>query len=429
MEKIVKNISDLINTREDYLDFKLEDNKYLSHGYHNYPATMIPQLPKLFIENTLKIQEIDLILDPFMGSGTTLVEANNHNIDSIGYDLNPLSILMTKVKNTYIDSKDLRVEFERLKKNIIEEKKQYNDGVLKIDIPSFKNINYWFKEEVIYDLQIIKNNIKKITDDDIKDFFLVVFSEVVRYTSNSRNGEFKLYRLPKDKLDSWNPDSINLFFEKSLSNIEKNNSINHFKNNARPILSSSNCMEELLDNSVDLLITSPPYGDSKTTVAYGQFSRLSLQWLDLDASNDMNIASIDSYLLGGKVKKNELEQLLPSKTLQELIVTLSQINPKRSKEVLQFYIDLFEVLKEIKRVMKKNSYQFWVTANRTVLGHKIKTNQIIIELFDSIGIKQIGAFERNIPNKRMPSKNSPTNKKGHTSSTMKTEDITIFKKI
>lgn len=79
-------------------DFYNEDTRYLTHSIHPYPAKFPPQLPKLILEKYSKRNEI--VLDPFCGSGTTLVEAKLLGINSIGVDVNGLSCLLSKVKTT-----------------------------------------------------------------------------------------------------------------------------------------------------------------------------------------------------------------------------------------------------------------------------------------------------------------------------------------
>jgi len=82
------------------------------------------------------------------------------------------------------------------------------------------------------------------------------------------------------------------------------------------------------DESVDLIVTSPPYGDSKTTVAYGQYSRLSLQWLDFE---DSICRSIDKISLGGNYPGDEAV-LHVSKTLKR---SWGEINKNRAYTISQ----------------------------------------------------------------------------------------------
>lgn len=118
-------------------------------------------------------------------------------------------------------------------------------------------------------------------------------------------------------------------------------------------------LDSVPDNSVDLVITSPPYGDSRTTVAYGQFSRLSLQWLDLDYTTQQEISSIDKNLLGGKPYiHKEQWSFLQSKTLVSALNKIAEKDAFRADDVFSFYVDLDKCLYAIAKKMKKDTYQF-----------------------------------------------------------------------
>ena len=439
-KEIIKTMEKKIKAEPDYLSFYNANTKEYTHCYHSYPAMMIPQIAREFINITKKAnQKIKNIFDPFMGSGTTLVEGMIQNLKGYGIDINPLAYLMAKTKTTPIEPEYLKNNVEKLLNNINQKYNSYLEGTYKIEnLPKFDRIDFWFKPKVIELLQLIKNCIIEFEDEQIKNFYLATFSETVRYVSNTRNNEFKLYRMPPEKLKEWNPDVVNIFKDYLKRNCEGNNifyeEISKFGNFTSPIIvtgSSENL--PFSDNSFDLLITSPPYGDSKTTVAYGQFSRLSSQWLDLEIDENKKINQLDNVMLGGKVEKNlnasdELDKL-NSETLRQIFNEIYSIDKKRAFEVLQFYIDLDKTLNEVARVMKINSYQFWVVANRTVKGITILTDEIIIEMFKKYGICHIHRFYRKIPNKRMPLKNSPTNQTGKLSKTMTSEIIIMFKKI
>lgn len=423
---INKHILKEIDKRDEiecFWDFKESDTKTYTHGFHSYPAMMIPQLVEEFLSIMKVDKKIKNVFDPFMGSGTTLVEGLVHGLDVIGTDLNPLSRLISKVKTNPIEPKEIN--------NLIEEwNNNLNRDINIIDkLPTFNNIDYWFKDYVIEDLTILKENIKNIKNQDFKNFVTLAFSETVRDVSNTRNNEFKLYRMEEERLKKWKPDVFETMNRNLSKNIEGNNIFyEKTKGNSKKVtILDNNVMElkDIEDSSFDLLITSPPYGDSKTTVAYGQFSRLSNQWLDI---SDISPSQVDNELLGGRVSKELDLKSLNSDSLNEIINELYIKRPKRAKEVYQFFYDLNQGLKEITRVMKKDSYQFWVVGNRTVLRHQIPTHQIIIELFDNLGVEMVTYFTRGIPRKKMPSLNSPTNEIGKKVTTMNDEIIIIFKK-
>lgn len=418
-----EKVSDSEFTRRiDYSwDFKGEKTKPYTHGFHTYPAMFIPQVAKRLLQNYSK--KGDTVCDIFCGSGTTLIESRLLGRNSYGIDLNPLAIFLAKVKTTAIDPKKLTKEYFTLL-NRAEKIKAGN-----IKKPDFLNIDFWFKEKVIIKLGKIKKAIKEIKERKIRDFFLVAFSETVRLASNTKNGEFKLVRIKKDKLKDYNPDVLGIFKKKVESNIK---GMTEFYKDivqkiwTKPIYGDSSKNNGLEKDSIDCIITSPPYGDSRTTVAYGQFSRLSAQWIDI--FKEPNKASgVDNKLLGGKATK-DLEHELQSNYLDEILDKIFKKDEKRAKDVLSFYIGLEKCFKQAYRILKKNKYFCLVIGNRLVKQVRIPTDFIIAELSENIGFTCEEIIVRNIPGKRMPLKNSPTNVVGELEETMNKESIVILRK-
>ncbi|MBI2659941.1 hypothetical protein HYX07_02170 [Candidatus Woesearchaeota archaeon] len=409
-------------------DFQKAFTKYSNHGFHTYPAMMIPQITKRLIE--MYGNKAKVLLDPFMGSGTALLEATLHDNfkKAYGIDINPLALLISKVKTTPIEPKLLEKEYKNLIENCQEDKKDINFRQKTIEKPNFTNIDFWFKPKVITDLAIIKKNIDQIENKDVKNFFLVAFSETVRNASNTRNNEYKLYRMNESMLKKHNPDTINLFKEKAEENMEsmKEYYENYNENCKVHILSEDTRHKtSIQDQEVDLIVTSPPYGDSRTTVAYGQFSRLSLQWLGL---NSKDVLNIDRISLGG-IPTKDLNNNLKSQTLQETLQKIADNDPIRARDVLSFYEDFDKCVQELHRVTKQGAFICFVVGNRTVKGVQIPTDEIILELFQSRNhYKHHNTFIRNIPHKRMPKLNSPTNISGNHAMTMNEEWIVILEK-
>ncbi len=414
--------------KDESWDFRKSFTKYNNHGFHTYPAMMIPQVARRLIEMYGKDKEI--LLDPFMGSGTALLEASLHKNfkKAYGIDINPLALLISKVKTTPINSKKLKEEYKKLITKCNSDKKAVDSKEKKIEIPDFFNIEFWFKSNVITDLSIIKHNINKIKDENIKDFFLIVFSETVRNVSNTRNREYKLYRMNKNMLEKHNPNTFEEFEKKSLKNISSMNEFfteHNKKCDINILAEDTRNLTSIPENSVDLIVTSPPYGDSRTTVAYGQFSRLGLQWLGYDKSEVINI---DKISLGG-IPTKDLQNGLGSPTLKKTLDKISNIDSRRAKDVLSFYVDFDKCIKELHRITKVGAFMCFVVGNRTVKGVQIPTDEIILELFQAKNhYKHHNTFIRNIPHKRMPKLNSPTNISGNHAVTMNEEWIVIIEK-
>ncbi len=377
------------------------------HGLHIYPAVMAYPIADYFIENYS--EENNIVLDPFMGSGTTLVEANMKKRFSYGIDINPLAELITKVKLKSIEPLILRNELE----NILKRAKHPKPA-----IPEIKNISLWFKPSVIEELGKIRKAIWGIKDNEIQDFFKISFSETIRNVSNCRNG-FKLHRYAEEDLRKHNPNVKEFFYKKSLGNIYKLNSMkgNISKRHWFKIVRN---IKEIKDGEIDLIVTSPPYGDSKTTVAYGQFSRFSLEWLELDKIN------VDRESLGGKIIKNTVYDIY-SELLFSTLENISFRDKKRADEVFAFFYDLNLYLKDFGRVVKPKGFMCMVVGNRTVKNIQIPTDEIIVELCKD-NFMHHKTIIREIPNKRMPNKNSPTNIAGNTVNTMLEEYMVILER-
>lgn len=408
--------------RIDYSwDYRGEKIKTYTHGIHTYPAMFIPQVAKRLLENYSKPGET--ICDIFCGSGTALVESKLLKINAYGIDLNPLAIFLAKAKTTPINPLALTNEYFKL----LSEIERIKD--IEIEKPNFNNIDFWFKEKVVTQLAKIKKAILKIKDEAIRNYFIVSFSETVRLSSNTKNGEFKLIRMKKEKLENYSPDVLGIFKKKTEANIK--GMTDFYKDVDKEkwtkiIYGDSSKTNGIKDSSIDCIITSPPYGDSRTTVAYGQFSRLSAQWIDI--FEDPNKASgVDNELLGGKATKT-LEHSLSSSYLKDSLYKIAKIDGKRAKDVLSFYIGLNDCLKQAYKILKPKKYFCIVIGNRFVKQVRIPTDFIIAELGEKIGFTCEDVFVRNIQGKRMPNKNSPTNIVGALEETMNRESIVILRK-
>ena len=456
----------------NYWDFKEEDTKTYTHGIHNYPAMMVSPISRNIIKIVRNIQSVKSIFDPFAGSGTVLVEGMLSGMDLVaGNDINPFALLLCKVKTTRLDYPKLKRSCELLLENVhnrlcankealekvdtyisetleldISAKKGWADdapslllefcNINKLDIqtPDFKNIGYWFRPRVILELAIIKSEIHRVADFDIRDFMFVAMSESIRLVSNRRNGEFKMFRMPAPKVLTFKPDAYTEFSSILLRNVEKMKDFCDAldKNAVVPkttIYSNNTCtLEDVPDNSFDLVITSPPYGDSRTTVAYGEYSRLSLQWINLHNLSEKDIMGLDKTLMGGNKYRNGFEFSLQSETLRASLSKIKDLDIERAGDVYSFYKDLDASIKSVAVKTKSGGYQFWVVGNRTVKNELLETDVIITELASQYGLVPIYIINRNIPNKIMPSRNSPTNEIGKTHTTMTKEHIVILRK-
>lgn len=400
-------------------NFKEHSMKELVHGLHSYPAMMMPLIARTMFNEYGNGKET-VFLDPYVGSGTTLVEAQFYGAkEAIGVDLNPLAILISKTKTEEINLKhteDLINQFEK-----------YINEVGETKPSEFAIRDSWFSKNSVSELAKIKHFVFNIDNDGCKDFFKIAFSEVVRAVSETRNSEFKLYRMPKKSLEKFNPKPIELFKEILKRNLDTLKNID-YKRETKISLYNENVLElsnhDELMNHFDLIITSPPYGDSHTTVAYGQFSRLSNEWFDIK-----DAGTLDRRLLGGKkTQDREFGITELDDAIKKIRINDKKFTRERCWEVISFYNDYQKSVEVVSKTVKSGGYVIYVVGNRRVRNVELPLDVITYKMFESYGFTHLITHVRDILNKRMPSKASPSDTPGGQISTMTQEYIVVMRK-
>ncbi|MEN2992896.1 MAG: DNA methyltransferase [Bacteroidia bacterium] len=343
------------------------------------------------------------ILDPFMGSGVAAVEALAHGCAFTGCDLNPLAVKLTQVRTTPLPTPLLHQTLAHLC--------ALYERALPSFVPPVPQLHYWFSERVIEELSRLHAAISQIEAEKVRDFFWIAFSETVRESSLTDSKEFKLIRRKSEERRAvWA-----IFYAIAQRNIA---ALATLRLPARPPevrLYQGNILEvasHLPPEHYDLLLTSPPYGDSRTTVAYGQFSRLALWWLGY--TEDVDKAALGS-------QRRPIHYGLPSPLLYEVLSRIQQKDLKRSEEVFSFFADFYEAAKRLAPLVKRKRYAFFLVGNRRVRGIEVPMDAILAEFFQSLGYLHERTYVRQISNKRMPSENSPTNIPGQKEDTMRYE--------
>lgn len=469
-ERLVRALQ---NLPAGFWDFQDEDTHAYTHGIHTYPAMMVAPISRNILQIVKDIQPVTAVLDPFAGSGTVLVESMLAGIPLIGgNDINPFAQFLCRTKTTPLDMDELQAVASFLDSALRDKLSRHADALravnpymqekqsldlagkkgwgsdapaylqaycretgLDVPVPVFKNLGYWFKPRVILELAMIQEEIRKIAAADIRAFILTAFSETIRLVSNKRNGEFKMFRMPPDKVRRHEPPVYEEFFRLLTRNMEKmhafveayqeagaSSDMQYYADNACSL-------DHIPDDRYDLIITSPPYGDSRTTVAYGEYCRLSLQWLGLNGLTEKEIMGVDKSLMGGVKYRNGFAFTLGSPTLKASLSKIKDHDLERAGDVYSFYLDLDQAIASIAKKTRSGGYHFWVVGNRTVKGEVLKTDQIIAELAAAHNMQYVYTIDRNIPNKVMPSRNSPTNESGKTATTMTMEHIVLLRKI
>ena len=404
--------------RNKKYDFAGQSYSSVYPNLHKYPATMLPQIG-IEILRELNVKT-GALLDPYCGSGSSFASGLECGLTEMhGFDINPLAVLISKVRFTKLSVNDLAETKRTFRNNVFEFlKEEKNIGTLKS--PKVTNIDFWFLKEVINNLNVIKHFIDEISDPNIRQFFLIPFSETVRECSYTRTNEFKLFRMKSEDLLHFNPDVIGVYLKKLEDTIMLYNYFYFPKLSAKTTVNVQYSTFEPQDEYFDTVLTSPPYGDSRTTVAYGQFSTLSNEWLGIDYAR-----KIDGMLMGGAKPK----QIVKSGLIADYISEINRADSKRALEVSAFYNDLESSIQKVAKSVRKGGKSVYVVGNRTVKNVQLPTDQFIAEKFNQNGFKHLITYERALSNKSMPSRNSPTNEAGKTVNTMLWEYVVVCEKV
>lgn len=416
------SLVDILNSYTDeYWDFKTSKNEGI-HKIANYPAEMVAPMQRELLQLLInENKNYHSMLDPFHGSGVTLVEGQEVGLEVFGIDINPYAHIISLAKLEKYDPKQVEQANVNILISITELKE--NGGW---ELHSFDNISKWFRKDIIDDLSILRTAIKREPSVIIRHYYWLCFGEIVKKYSNTRTSTFKLHIKEQEKIESMENNVIKDFGMK----IEETYGLIGY-----PALGdfhlecgdSNSIMKQMKNESFDIICTSPPYGDNGTTVTYGQFSTLQLLWIDendfdYDISCIENYSRLDSLSLGGALSKNNA--FYYPVILSEYVAKLS---PHKRKKILRFYADYENSFREMVRLLKVDGRMVLTVGNRKVDGIEFPFSEINKELAQHYGMKVEHVLMRNIINKRMPQKVSKLSD-GNSVESMSKEIILLLKK-
>lgn len=387
-------IGELNKYPKGYWDFKGKTKTGI-HSIGKYPATMVPDMQYELLNIIVKqIRDNNIkLLDPFCGSGTTLVIAQDLGIDSTGIDINPYATLLSFVKMNIYDHEKMVSAIKKIENDLNQEQS--------FEEHHFYNIEKWFKKDIIQSLSKIRQCIIAEEDASVRKFFWVCLSETIFKFSNDRTSTFKLHILPEDKINLIQDDCIEFFIGKVKENISF---LNYEEKNKVKVIYGDCCevMQHKLKEKFKIICTSPPYGDNSTTVTYGQASILYLKWIDnRDLSCEPCIlekySTIDKISIGGGKRK-----ACNTKDIQIFNEYLNEISVDKRGKVINFFEDYYVVFKSMERCLSKGGYLIMTVGNRSIDGIIQPLDKITIEIAEKLGLQMISKFNRNILYKKTP---------------------------
>ena len=384
-----------------FTESKPSDTSKWTHGYHRYPAKFIPQLVEQLVVEYVSGCDIH-INDPFMGCGTTIVTAISKGFFASGTDINKIAFLITKVKSTPLEPNYLNKKIQLLlsKLSCLDTASLPLFSAIDPLIPTkhLEKINYWFTAANKTELGIMLQTIHGEDDKDIRDFFLVAFSHILKNCSIWLQGSTKptrdfkkvpvkpytIFKRHLKKMQRGNEAFFNMVPAKIRQSLSTRLSINNGDARQQPVENSS----------VDLIITSSPY---VTSYEYADLHQLSTLWFDLSD----NLSEYRQEFIGTAHKKYH-EKQAQSTIAQHIVSQMSLVNKKMASEINAYFIDMQEVFNESYRILKSGGRCCYVIGNTQLKGIEILNAEVFVESLQQSGFVIDRIIKREIPSKILP---------------------------
>lgn len=411
-----------IDLKSLYLD-KIPKRGYLTHGFDNYPAKMIPHMARFLIDEISKPGQT--VLDPFCGSGAVLVESLLSGRNAVGVDLNPLAILFAKAKTTVYDPKFLETQLEEILRQfaLCHSPYQYK----------FPNASYWFTPATLRKFGAIKAVLDSYLpniDPDYAFFWKAMLAAIVRECSRAdtrgpkpfiskkarqtRVGKhFNPFKAFESKAHLW--ISVEHLYDRRF---ERNGS----KPQIRLIEDDARGLSRLFEKEIiDAVVTSPPY-----LSAQDYYRASKLQLFILGHSSPAELREHSRELIGSdRILHNDalLNVKLPSSMADTIRFELAKHNRKSASVFAKYVLDMSKVLNEISRVLKTDAHCVIVSGYNLISSIVVPTPEVIVELAEREGFQLMVCYADRIRDRWVP-----TIRNGH-NGVIDQEYLLVFRKI
>ncbi|WP_346397701.1 hypothetical protein [Pseudomonas syringae] len=354
-----------------------------THYIHPYPAKLLPQIAHFFLAARGYFGSGIKVLDPFGGTGTVALETLLSGNEAYYADANPLARIIAKVKTTKVDPNELSAQLEV----IITSYKRSRSKIA----PDVVNLEKWFNPDVIRGLVRLKSSIEKIQNTDVREFFLVVFSATVRRSSNADPRlSVPVQRKPSDIRK--NVSAVEIFSQQAELSIQRMKALlslssEEFKsynvgfdarNLKKPAPWNSESQTQLPDETIDLIITSPPYAGAQK---YVRASSLSLGWLGMAGSSDLK--GLENKSIGREHLPKSVWNTNFISTVgdaNDLIVRVRQKNPLRAAIIATYLNEMESCIAEMSRVLVENGHLILIIGNNEVCGEVFSSSEYLASI-------------------------------------------------
>ena len=290
--------------KREYNGEKKQNTRYFAHGIHEYKGKFNPQIVRA-IMNLCCVGSDSLILDPFCGSGTSLLEAQLLGCETYGIDINPMAVFIAQTKTNIVFHQKTIADFDidRFVSNV----REHAHSFVRTEDDRSAYLRNWFREDTFEFIESWRAEANSIDNTTLRDLLLLSMSNILRDYSEQEPSDLRIRRRKSPYPDIPLSEAAKNSFLKCQSKIMQC----HIDTNTATlghahIINSSSALDDTEALSLplfNLAVTSPPYA---TALPYIDTQRLSIVWLGLDAPK--NIKALECTLTGSRETMSKQEQ-------------------------------------------------------------------------------------------------------------------------
>jgi DNA modification methylase len=385
---------------------------------HPFPARMAPEL----VHTHLPGGESGLrVLDPMMGSGTTLVTARSRGYEAYGIDRDPLAVIIASAwtSDLNIDAfrSDARILLARAKiiARTLPKSESYPPNC---DESTRKFIRYWFDERARRQLSALVRAVRE-TNFSTRLHLIVALSRMIITKQRGVSLAWDVSHSRPHRVCDSAPVSPFEFF---LPNVEAIATRAPFQANApRPnvVAAQGDCrdLSRFGDAFFDYVITSPPYLNA---IDYLRGHKLTLVWLEHSISE---LARIRATNVGAEVglKDNQWDPIV-----EHMVHRPEDLPPRFLNLCRRYACDLDKTIAEIARVSRSGAKVVLILGDSTIRGHEIRNSNAVTCLMQKYGIESLNEVRRTLQTKHRYLPPPSSMKQGANLQKRMAEEVVIF---
>jgi DNA modification methylase len=381
-------MSDILEANHTHANIEMDFSKPL----HPFPARMAPEIALRSID---KLSAQSIVLDPMVGSGTVARAALDKGHHAIGFDMDPLAILMSKVWTTPTDTDILR----KKAKEVVE--KAESLAASEISLPwidaepeTQKFIDFWFAPKQKLALGKLATILNRRRPASISNALKLGVSKIIVTKSRGASLAGDVSHSRPHKIRMENDFDVFTEYLKSVEAIAKRLDSEPPLIAAEIFRGDARKLNRIESATIDAILTSPPYLNA---IDYLRGHRLALVWLGFSISE---LRKVRSNSVGAeKVPNQNANKKLAIEIVQHM--PNFELLPLRTQKMITRYaLDVYGFLREAYRVLKSGGEAVYVVGNSCLKGIYIENTNILIAAAKLLGFNLVETFEREIPESR-----------------------------